>query len=87
MPAWFSAEIPVLFSGVIAVLAIAATYVLCLHSVMLARKHGNRGQLGVSPDRKAETDRQLVELHAELDALRVHQPHGRSDIQTDTKRL
>lgn len=82
----FSVMIAVLFSGVIAVLMIGATYLLCLRPVLSARRQysGRRHDgLGAGRDRGPGLARKFVEWSVEPDAVRAHQRNGRRETRAD----
>lgn len=56
MPGSFAEMIPELFSGVMAAVAIAATYLLCVRPVLNARRRGDRTDRGASPTTAGNTD-------------------------------
>jgi hypothetical protein len=78
----FTVMIAVLFSGVLAVLMIGATYVLCLRPVLSARRqYSDRrpDNLGMGTG----LARRFVEWSVEPDAAPVHQRNGRRGAAAD----
>jgi hypothetical protein len=80
----FTVMIAVLFSGVIAVLMIGATYVLCLRPVLSARRqYSGRRPNSLRTGRGNDLARRFVEWSVEPDAAPVHQRNGRRETSVD----
>jgi hypothetical protein len=80
----FTVMIAVLFSGVLAVLMIGATYALCLRPVLSARRqYTDRRPDDLGMGRGSGLARRFVEWSVESDAAPVHQRNGRRGASAD----